>query len=67
MVANTYTAKRKAAFKGPFLRSVSIDNFDYEFDPKLKEYSGIPAEIAGHLMINNSDEFEIVKPRRRKR
>jgi len=63
----TYTATRKESFKGAPLRSVSIGAHDYEFKPGLKEYPGIPEEIARHIRTHNSDEFEIAETKRSKK
>lgn len=64
-MVKTYTAKKKVNYKGPPLRSVSIGEHDYEFEPGEKEYPGIPRVIAEHLRANHGDEFEIAETKRR--
>lgn len=64
-MAKTYIAKRKTTYKGPPLRSISRGEYDYEFTPGEKEYSGIPGAIAKRIRAQYGDEFEVVETKRR--
>jgi len=62
-----FTARRKPGFKGPFLTSVSIGNYDCKFTPGKKEYTNIPPVIAEHLKAHHGSEFSISKTKRRQK